>query len=227
MTAHDYNYRRVAGAAGVIAMALLVVGFLLPGSPPKADDSVQTISDFLTDKRSAILAGDFLIGLGSAVLLVWLSGLRSHLEAVDREGGLPRSAFAGGVVASALNLAGAALSAGTVFQAAGLGDQALNRALFDMSTDLFTIAGFVIALLLAAVSLSAIRTLALPRWASSTGLVVAVLQLVSCVGIFASSGFFASGGAFAFIAFLPAVAWVVAVSLVLLRSSGSQPTTTT
>lgn len=224
---NELNYRRLGGAAGIVAMTLLVVGFFLPGSPPKADDTVQTISSFLVDKRSAILAGDFLIGLGSAVLLIWLSALRTHLELDRRDVVLPRAAFGAGVIAAALNLAGAALSAGTVFRAAGLGDDILNRALFDMSTDLFTIAGFAIAVLFAAASLSGARTAALPRWATSTGLIVAALQLVSVVGIFASSGFFASGGAFAFIAFLPAVAWVVAVSVVLLRTGTSLPARTT
>jgi hypothetical protein len=211
------NHQRLGGAAGILAMALLLVGFLLPGSPPKADDSLQEITSFLVDKRGSLLAGNFLIGLGSAVFLLWLSALRSRLEAGGRDEVLPRAFFGAGVVAVAMNLVAAAVSAGTVFEAAGLGDETLNRALFDASVDIFTIAGFVLTILFAAAALSAAGTGALPRWTVSTGLVVAALQLLSTVGIFASSGFFATGGAFAFIAFVPAVAWVAAVGVVMLR----------
>ena len=223
MTADQTRYLRVGGAAGIIAMALLLVGFFLPGSPPKADDSLQAVTSYLVDKRGSILAGDFLIGLGFALFVVWLSALRGRLEAGERDRALPRVAFAGGVIAAALTFVGAALSAGTVFEAAGLGDQTLNRALFDMSTDMFTIGGFAIALFFGAASLSARRTGALPGWASTTGLAVAALNLVSTVAIFVSSGFFASGGAFGFIAFLPSVAWIIAVSVVLLRSGKASP----
>ena len=223
----EVSYRRAGGAAGIIAMALLVIGFFLPGSPPKADDSLQEFSSFLVDKRGSILAGDFLIGLGSALFLLWLSSLRGYLGASDRDGTLPRVALGGGMIAVALNLVGAALSAGTVFEAAGLGDQTLNRALFDMSTDVFTIAGFAIAALFAAAAISSRRSGALPGWASPTGLVVALLAAISCVAIFASSGFFAAGGAFAFISFLASVAWVVAVSVVMMRTAGDQPSAKT
>ncbi|HYU61887.1 MAG TPA: hypothetical protein VEK39_14105 [Solirubrobacterales bacterium] len=214
------SYRRIGGAAGIVAMVLLVVGFLLPGAPPKADDSLQEITSYLVDKRSSLLAGSFVIGLGMGAFLVWLSALRGLLEAGDRDGILPRVAFAAGVVAAVLNTAGAAVTAGIVFEAAGLGDAILNRALFDTSIDLFTITGFPIAVLFASAALSASATGALPRWAVPTGLVVALLQLVSVVGIFASSGFFATGGAFGFIAFVPAVAWVIAVGVVMLRGAG-------
>lgn len=224
---NEFSYRRVGGAAGIIAMVLLAVGFTLPGAPPQAADSAQTVTNFLVDKRSSLLAGAFLIGLGSALLLVWLSALRAHLEADGRDPVLPRAAFGAGVIAAALNLAGAALSAGTVFEAAGMGDDTLNRAFFDTTTDLFTIGGFALAVLFAAASLSAAGTRALPGWATSTGLLVAFLQLVSAVGIFASSGFFASGGAFVFIAFIPAIAWVVAVSVVLMRSDAGRPAAAT
>jgi hypothetical protein len=213
------NYQRIGGAAGIAAMVLLTVGFALPGAPPKADDSLQEVTSFLVDKRGSLLAGNFLIGLGSAVFLVWLSALRSRLEAGGREEVLPRAFFGAGVVAVGMNFVAAAVSAGTVFEAAGLGDETLNRALFDVSVDIFTIAGFVLTILFAAAALSAAGTGALPRWTVSTGLVVAALQLVSAVGIFASSGFFATGGAFAFIAFVPVVAWIVAVGVVMLRGN--------
>src|SRR5439155_14188437 len=151
MTVADSKGRRLDAATGIVAMALFIVGFLLPGTPPKADDSVQKITSFLVDNRSELLAGNALIALGAAFLLWWLGSLRSYLRAGEGgEGRISAAAFGGGILGTSLTVGGAAIASGTVFKAAGLGDPTLNRALFDIVGDLFAIAGIGFTVLLGA-----------------------------------------------------------------------------
>ena len=214
------NGRQAGAVTGIAAVALLIVGFVLPGTPPKASDSAVKITNFFVDERGSILAGMLLICVGMAFFVWWLGVLRGHLRRSGDDGSLAEAAFGGGLVGAAMTLAGAALFAATVFKVAKLGNLALNRALFDMTGDLFVIAGVGFAVLVGAASASGARTGALPGWATTAGFVIAVLQLVSCLALVASSGFFAAGEAFGFIAFLTAVAWVVAVSVVMMRGAG-------
>ena len=217
----DVSYRRIGGIAGIAAMVLIIAGFFLPGAPPKADDPVTEFTSFLVDKRGAILAGTVLIGLGAASLLVFFSAFRGLLDTgrarqrpgpcllrgrcghrrhqPDRDRDLRRRGF----------------------EVAGLGDDVLNRALLDTATEVFTMAGFSVALFFIAAAAAVSASGALPRWTVPTGYAVGVIQLVSTVGIFATSGFFAAGGAFAPLAFLVAAIWIIAVSVVMIRGGGT------
>jgi hypothetical protein len=214
----DERGRRADAATGIVAMILFIVGFALPGTPPKADDPPHEITAFFTDHRGAILAGSFIAGLGAVAFLWFLGSLRSYLR--EAEGGLGRlsaAAFGGGIAAAAVLIASvAALSAGA-FEVGGLGDDTVNRAMYDLGTFLGFAAGFGFAVLLGAASCSAARSGALPPWLYWLGSVAAAAQLLSTVGLFAGSGFFAEGGVFVVIAFLIAAVWTVAVSVVMIR----------
>ena len=110
----------------------------------------------------------------------------------------------------------ATLSAGA-FEVGGLGDDTVNRAMYDLGTFLGFAAGFGFAVLLAAASCSAARSGALPPWLYWLGSVAAAAQVLSTIGLFVDSGFFAEGGFFVVIAFLIAAVWAVAVSVVMMR----------
>jgi hypothetical protein len=208
----------VGAAAGLVAVALLIVGFFLPGTPPKANDSAVKITHYLIDKRGSLLAAQLIIGLGLAFFVFWLGALRSHLRGPTDDGGAAVAAVAGGLIGAALTLAGSAVVAATVFKVAKVGDLTLNRALFDTFGALFAISGFGFAVLIGAASASGARSGALPGWLIGTGFGIAVLQLVGTLALVSTSGFFAAGEAFGFIVFLVGVAWIVATSVVMLRT---------
>jgi hypothetical protein len=217
----DRQVGRADALTGIAAVLLLVVGFGLPGAPPKADDSALKITHFFVDHRGSILAGMLLVGLSQAFFVWWVGTLRRYLVGAAREDdGLADVAFGGGLVGAALTLAGSALLAAAVFKVAKLGNLTVNRALFDLSGNVFVIGGFVFAVLIDAASISGMRSGALPGWLTGLGFVAALLQLVSCAALVVSSGFFAAGGAFGLIAILVSAVWIVAVSVVMMRGAG-------
>jgi hypothetical protein len=211
--------RRLGGLAGILFAIIALVALFLPGTPPKADE-VEKIAPFFTDKRGSILASNYLLGLAFVFFLLFLGALRAHLGADGRGGTRPGSAaLAGGVAAVALILAGAAVTNGAVFRVADAGDANLNLALYDVANDLFFMSGFAFAAFFTGAALAIAATGALPSALTPAGLVVAVLNAVSGVGLFAKSGFFAIGGAFGFIVPLASLIWVIAASIVMLRAA--------
>jgi len=225
MSVADAKGRRFDGITGLAFAVLALVSFLLPGPPPKADESAERVVTYFTQHRSDILAGDFLLMISSLLFLWFLGALRSYLRAAEGgEGRLSAAAFGGGVVGIGLLVGGVGVLNGIAFKVAQAGDQLLVRGLYDVSNGVLTGAGFGFAVLLAAASCSAARSGAFAPWVYWSGSVIAVLQVIGGIALFAKSGFFAVGGAFSFIAPLTALVWVAAVSVVLFQRVGLPPT---
>jgi hypothetical protein len=208
---------RLGGVAGILFVIVGVVALFLPGAPPKADE-VSKIATYLTDKRGTILAGDYLAGLAFVFFLLFVAALRTHFGAADPTGLRPGVvALAGGVVAATLVIAGGAVLNGAAFQVAGAGDANLDHALYDVASDLFVSSGFGLAVFFGGAAMAIAATNALPGFLAPAGLVLAVLNAVAPVALFAKSGFFAIGGAFGIVVPLASVVWVLAASVAMLR----------
>ena len=223
MAVADAKGRRWDAATGIGFVVVGVVGFLLPGTPPKADDPTQKIATFVVDKRDEILASSALFLVAFALFLWFLGSLRSYLRAGEGgEGRLSAAAFGGGVAAAALVLAGICALNAVAFKLGGT-DPNLVRGFFDFSSALFAISGAGFAVFFGAASCSAARSGALPPLLYWFGSLIAVLNLVGLIGLFAKSGFFATGGAFGYIGPGLSFLWVLAVSVVLMQRSGVPP----
>jgi hypothetical protein len=223
MTNADAFNRRLTAVAGISLAVFLIVGLLLPGTPPKADDSIREITNFFVDKRGSILASDFFVGLGGFAFFVFVGGLARYLRSRgDDTDGLVGIAFGGGVAALVLLLAGVAVTNGIAFKAAGSGDQV--RLAFDTLNDLFFMASFPFAVFFGAASWAAARRGALPGWTVWLGVLAGLLMLLGAIGLFAKSGFFATGGALGFIGPTVATLWVIAVSVFLFRGAPAAAT---
>ena len=221
--------RRLGGLAGIMFVVLAVVALFLPGTPPKADEFAK-VTNYLADKRGSILASNYVLGVALVYFLIFVGALRNHLGAADRSNlrvGSP--VLAGGAVAAAMILAGAAVINGAAFRVSGNAD--LNQALYYVGNDIFFMAGFGFAAFFVAAGMAIRVTGALPSALAPAAFVVGILSVVSAVGLFAKSGFFAIGGAFGFVGPLLSLLWVLAASIVMMRApapaaaSGSGATT--
>ena len=84
---HERSSERSLALAGIVAVVVILISAFLPGSPPKPDDSVAKIADFLVDKSDQIRWAGFVGVLGSIVLLGWLGAVWRLMRRA--EGGTP------------------------------------------------------------------------------------------------------------------------------------------
>ena len=85
--------------AGIVFIALMIIGFLIGGDPPDATHSPQKIAEFYLDNKDKVQIAVLILSLGLVFLLVFGSYLKSVLDGGEGESGvLPRVAYTGLVI---------------------------------------------------------------------------------------------------------------------------------
>lgn len=185
----DGGWRHGVTIAGMAFAVLFVAGLLTSAGTPDYDAPPQEWADWYTDSgnRGMQVISMLLLVLSALSLLVFAAGLYRRLRSfsLDRHG-WPLVALAAGVVlatlitvsAVAMSTVSAAMEfSPTDFPVPGADvAQVLEQLGFGV---LLLGGGWAAALFVAAVSLSARGTAALPAWMATAGLVVAVLLLAS------------------------------------------------
>ena len=207
---------RLDAAMGIVFVTLVTAALLLPGQPPKAEDTAEAVGALLIEKRSLFLIGGYIAGLSSIAFLWFIAAVRDHL---DRRGEtqLAYAAFAGGIVAVTLMLAGIILIDGVAFVTAGVADPAIVRAANDAGTFALETSKFGFALFILAVSRSARSSDALPRWLARFGMAFVPVLLVSAFALVAEHGIFQFGGVIDLAGGLLPPIWMLALSVVMIR----------
>jgi hypothetical protein len=179
----ERRWERVAPLAGVIAVVLWVVAFLvLEGSADPPDEgSPQEVLAYYEEDTGAVLAGHYLFGLGVLFFLWFLGSLRSVLWRA--EGGSTRlSAVAfGSGIATAIMMLG--FTAPSIAAAISIDeDDPLSaeaaQALWTLGDGFFIATWFPLAALFAATALIVLRTRVLPRWLAWVSLLFVVAVLI-------------------------------------------------
>jgi hypothetical protein len=196
------GWHRWTALAGVGFVVLYVAAFALGIEVGHTD---REILDYYADSghRTKEAVAFFLISGAALSLIVFTVGLRTLIARIEED---PRTiaafAVAGGLTCAVLVLAGNAVSRATAFAAMD-SDFQLNpdtRRLFETAGFLLFVSGTLAAILLvAAVSVAALRFGLLARWLGRAGFVAAALLPLAIV----------------FIGYLVLVAWVLAVSSTL------------
>ena len=207
-------------ASGLAFVILMSAALFLPGPPPRADDSIATITAILLGQRRAFLVGGYVAGLAVLCYLWFLGSVWRHLTTRTRDQtGLAITACSGGLLAVTLTLLGMAMFSGVAFKAAALGDPALVRALTDAGNTAIDSAKFGLAAFLLATCRSGAASGVLPRWLVGAGVAAAGLLIVSAVALFVDHGPFQFGGPVDLGGGIPAVLWIAALSLTMMRRS--------
>jgi hypothetical protein len=195
------GWARWTAVAGFAFVALYVAAFSMGIEVGKSD---QDILDYYADSghRAREVAAFFLITAAALSFLVFALGLRALIARREETGTLGSLALVGGAIATALMLAGNAVSRATAF--AAMDDEFQlepnTRRLFEDAGLLLLASGAMAAgLLVVAVSLAAFRYETVPRWVGWLGLVCALLLPL----------------AINFVGFLALALWVIVVSGVL------------
>jgi hypothetical protein len=178
------RWARYAPWAGVLAVVLWVVGFVVLGNAGfVAQDA--TAEQFLAQYRAnggPIIAGSYIFTLGTLAFVWFLGSLTSALRSAEGGAGRVASiAFGGGL---ALAVCAVLLPSGGVTVALSAGTMSANAAdalrylpgLFFVGLELFA------AVLVGATGLIALRTAVLPRWFAWLSFLLAVILLIPPLG---------------------------------------------
>jgi hypothetical protein len=202
------GWERWAGIAGIAYVALYVAAFALG---IEVGDTDAEIREHYADSgaRAKEVIAFFLIAAAALSFLVFAAGLRTLIARLEPA----PSALAALGWAGAIGYAALVLVANAVSRAAAFASMSDDFELDLETRDYLETAGFLLfvsgtyaaILLVAAVSLAALRHGALPRWLGWFSVVVAPLLLL----------------AIGFIGFLFLFVWVLVVSAVLIRRTAA------
>lgn len=178
------RWERIAPLSGVLAVLLLVVGFLvfgLAGDRPASDAAADEYLAYFRNDDASIWIGSWIAFIGFAAFIWFLGSLRSVLfRAEGGVGRLASLAFAGGVATAILLMA----SLATQISGAIATDENENlsaqtaEALWWAGNGFFVAATFALAVLLAATAIVALRSGFLPAWFGWLSAVMALVALV-------------------------------------------------
>ncbi|GAA2899216.1 hypothetical protein GCM10010517_64730 [Streptosporangium fragile] len=213
---HEFRW---GGLAGVGALVFAIVGRLVMGGTPRIADPATTISGYLLEYRTQILAGALLYAV-STVLLLWFGvALATAFRRADEAGDAPAMVLAGYVLIAGIGFVAISVLAGmaTAFTA--------NPALLAIAAGPYTvlavmgtIAGIAVAVPFGASAVAIMRTRVFPRWMAWFALLVAVLNVLAAFTVGIREGVLAPDGLL--VGYLPGVLtalWVLAASGLLIR----------
>ena len=199
---YGFRWERWSAVAGVLFVALLVIGVAMSGD---AGDTPSEVQAYYAESgnRAKEIAAFFLIAAAGLAFLSFLGTLREML--VRAEGGpgtLSALVFGPGVAFTALLLAGSAVSRApaALAQQEDFTLDSNTAEMFDAAGYLAIVAGVMVAsMLVLSASTAALRTGILPAWLAWAGLVIGVSMLFAIY----------------FVPIIAFLAWVLAVSLVM------------
>lgn len=213
----DKKWERWGLHGGLIGVALLVTLVLQVGQPPDANAGGADIADWYADTNTNLQIAAALIALAVTGIVWWFGSLWRYMRRA--EGGEPRlsliAAF-GALFSGSMAMIAFAINSAVAMRIGQVGDDA--GIFFGIQNTLLGMSAVGDLILIAAVSIIAIRTKFLPDWLAYGGVAVAAVQLVGAAVVATQNAAISFIG---FIAFLLWLAWIVAVSLVLYERKAS------
>jgi len=209
--------RRIAGGAGLLFVVMNVIAAFAPGNPPKYDDPIDKIVQFVVEKDSQIVGASFVVAISMVFALVFFIGLWRILRSAEGDGFDFSTVFLGGAVATvAIVTVGSAIMAVPSFESEQLGTPKADIVRFsqDASGLCFVLASGVIVALVLAASLSIFRGRGLPVWLAWLGVLAAGAEVAGGLGV-TSHDLYKLG---LFLGFVPIMVWFLATSVTLLAS---------
>ena len=210
------NAVAVSGAVSVVAY-LVAFAFLSAGAPDSGSAGVQ-IANYAIGHRGQLLAGELLLAIALAVLMVFAAGLHRLIRQGEGEGGwLATASLASSIAAAGIFGAGTALFMVVAYRPDT--DPAVVRAFWDAGWLAYNTAGFGFSAWIAIVGVATLRYGVLPVWTAWIGLPVALIGFVGPFAVKAGTGPFSPQGWFAAVVALTFGVWVLAITLAAGRSS--------
>ena len=161
----------MAPLTGLVFIVLIIVGFIVTGEPPDANDDVQDIVNFYIDEKNSIEAGVFILAFGTVFFIFFAN----YLRVLFRESTLSATILVGAAIFAVGGGIDGTILVATAEAADDIEPTSVQtlQALWDNDFVPFAIG---ITVFLVSVGLCILRTAVLPKW---LGWIVLVLALVS------------------------------------------------
>jgi hypothetical protein len=179
---------RSGGIGGILFVVLAIPSFLSAPDTPVATSGPQDVIDYFNGRQDGILTNNGLLLIFAAFFFLWFLGvIYGVLRGAEGEGyGFSPVALAGGVLFIALILAGAAVE---IVYPATLArfedfqqDAQLGFLSLALSGWMYRFAFVGMSALIAATSVTALRTGVLPVWVGWAGFLFAIVALLRILG---------------------------------------------
>jgi hypothetical protein len=179
---------RSGGICGILFVVLAIPSFLSAPDNPVATSGSQDVIDYFNGRQDGILTNNGLLLIFAAFFFLWFLGvIYGVLRGAEGEGyGFSPVALAGGVLFIALILAGAAVE---IVYPATLArfedfqqDAQLGFLSLALSGWMYRFAFVGMSALIAATSVTALRTGVLPVWVGWAGFLFAIVALLRILG---------------------------------------------
>jgi hypothetical protein len=177
---------RVSGLIGVAFAVTYAAGLFLDNGPSQDLSNTKTAAWYATRSMNQWLLSFALVALAGVCAILFAVVLRHRVAAADDRSAAARVVSAAGAAAAAVVLAGAALygtiPAQHVFNSAVPPTPAVSRIMLGAAyAAVVLVAPLAFGLMMAAVSVLALRHGSLPRWLAILGFPLAALQLANAV----------------------------------------------
>lgn len=211
----ESRWQRYGLLAGVVFVALNVVGLVAAGTPPARDASAEKITKYFVDNESGIKLGAILFGVALIFGGWWLGSLWRVIGRLETDG--PRLAFiaaTGFILSAALASVAQAMLVVPALRIATLGGA--SEFAWSLGYVLFSFVMATTAVHMLALAALIMWKRFLPTWTAWLALLSAVACAVATAGAGTESGFFV---ALQVVGFLTWLLWVLLASLLLYRKA--------
>ena len=217
----DRSLAKAVAISGAISLAAYLVAFaLLSADPPDSGSGGVQIVHYASEHRGRLLAGELLLAIGLAVLMVFAAGLyRVVRHGEGKDGWMAIASIVSAAAAAGIFGAGTALFMVVVYRPHT--DAAVARAFWDAGWLAYNLAGFGFSAWIAIAAAATLRHRVLPMWTAWIGIPVALIGFVGPFAVRAGTGPLSPQGWFASVVALTFAAWILGISLAAWRSRGA------
>jgi hypothetical protein len=216
------RWDKLAAAGGIVGVVLFVIAALIYGSPPTVDDDAQTVTEFFSDNRDAVLWTVFIQGLAVLAFLWFVAALVNTMRDAG-ESRLAAAAFGSFLLAFAVGALAALTRASLAYSIADEGPD-LVLPLYHLTVVFEVFTNLLFAGLLAAVCGATLRTGIFPRWWGWISGLAALWAIISST-TWGQDGFWSPTGGVVFIGLVVFLGWLLVTSILLTMRTGRAATT--
>lgn len=170
---------RFAALAGILFLALVLVGFAIEGSTPDTGDAPGEIVEFYADNDARVKASSALAVVGAVALVLFGAHLASAMRA--RGSTLLSTVAVGGAVVAAAGIGVDSALRFAIADAAGDISPEATEAMFATWSTFFWPMHLGMVVLVLAVSLHSFDSPLIPSWLAGVGILAAICAVIPVI----------------------------------------------